>query len=262
MPRAGGRPASARVPGRPSPASPVVGCSALRTASPPARQPSATLSRSDCQPASERASERRNERTRGRAGERAAREEERAASHIPAHQPGGGEGAPPRRALGRCPAKAGGRAGAGRRGLRAARPGTRLPSARPGSPLKPPSAVLGPPFTSGSWERPPLRRPRLSEEGDSGEGALRRLWAVLAPGRTWAGQAVPAPSSWFLLLATSKEGLPASPLRGGQKFCGPVQDLAAGPQALRHGRLAPLGPFERPKPGDPGATGLPCPAGA
>lgn len=35
------------------------------------------------------------------------REEERAASHIPAHQPGGGEGAPPRRALDRCPAKAG-----------------------------------------------------------------------------------------------------------------------------------------------------------
>lgn len=64
--------------------------------------------------------------------------------------------------------------------MRPARPGTRLPSARPGSPLKPPSAGLGPPFTSGDWERPPLRRPRLSGEGDSGKGALRRRRAVLA----------------------------------------------------------------------------------
>lgn len=147
--------------------------------------------------------------------------------------------------------------------MRPARPGTRLPSARPDSPLKPPSAGLGPPFTSGGWERPPLRRPRLSEEGDSGKGALRRRPAVLARGRTWAGQAVPTPSGWFLLRVTSKEGLPASPLRGGQKFSGPVGDLAAGPQAVRHGRLAPLErPFERPKPVDPGATSLPCPAGA
>lgn len=210
MPRAGGRPASARVPGRPSPASPVVGYSALRTASPPARQPRATLSRSDCQPASERAKERRNER----AGGRAAKEEERATSHIPAHQPGGGEGTPRRPALGRCPAKAGGPA-------RAVPPTSQgsvwparepaLPSARPAPRRSPRTPLWVPrlPLAAGSGLLSvglAFPRKEAVEKERSQERRRRRRRAVLAPGRTWAGQAVPAPCSWFPLSAAGKGG--------------------------------------------------------